>query len=89
LRIRAFLNAQPATRNFQLACFEFVATHIGWVVKAIDIRYSPVANRQSLFSALRVHCHFDGFVVTGVDGCLDCLLPLGKREFVGDESFEQ
>jgi len=48
-----------------------------------------VANRQSLFSALRVHCHFDGFMVTGVDGCLDCLLPLGKREFVGDEAFEQ
>ena len=33
------LNAQPATRNFQLACFEFVATHLGWVVKAVAIPY--------------------------------------------------
>jgi hypothetical protein len=33
------LNAQPATRNFQLACFEFLATHLGWVVKAVAIPY--------------------------------------------------
>jgi hypothetical protein len=45
--VRAFsLNAQPATRNFQLACFEFAATHLVWVIKAVC--YSPLAIRYSL-----------------------------------------
>jgi hypothetical protein len=45
--VRAFsLNAQPATRNFQLACFEFAATHLVWVIKSVC--YSPLAIRYSL-----------------------------------------
>jgi hypothetical protein len=60
LRVRAFsLNAQPATRNFQLACFEFLATHLGWVVKAVY--YSPLAIRYSLpfyQSLFAIRCHF-------------------------------
>jgi hypothetical protein len=48
--VRAFsLNAQPATRNFQLACFEFAATHLVWVVKAVfSSRHSPLAIRHPL-----------------------------------------
>jgi hypothetical protein len=60
LRVRAFsLNAQPATRNFQLACFEFLATHLGWVVKAVY--YSPLSIRYSLpfyQSLIAIRCHF-------------------------------
>jgi len=63
LRVRAFsLNAQPATRNFQLACFEFVATHLGWVVKAVffispfAVHYSSLAIRHSLSA---IHCLSD------------------------------
>ena len=45
--VRAFsLNAQPAIRNFQLACFEFAATHLVWVIKVVC--YSPLAIRYSL-----------------------------------------
>jgi len=45
--VRAFsLNAQPTTLNFQLACFEFVATHLVWVIKAVC--YS--SSHQSLFA---------------------------------------
>jgi hypothetical protein len=44
------LNAQPATRNFQLACFEFLATHLRWVVKFVAIRHSPFTIRYSPFA---------------------------------------
>jgi len=51
------LNAQLATPNSQptqqaLACFEFIATHLKWVVKAFANRYLPIATVFRLGKAL-------------------------------------
>jgi len=48
-----FQRATPNPISRLLACFEFVDTHLGWVVKDVAILSLLFATRQSLFAIRR------------------------------------